>query len=181
MTGQPPKRNNWLWWLLGGVVVLVATISFVLPRSSQDEISLADFGTALSRGQVQRVVILYQDNIASLSGLLSDGRAFETRTLSTDPLIGFPALQARGVDVSLAQPSRLNWVAVLSTVLTGALIVVLLVVLLRGNRQSGSDGASQFGRSKATVHAEGQVKVTFAEVAGCDEAKQDLAEVVDFL
>ncbi|MFC4456729.1 ATP-dependent metallopeptidase FtsH/Yme1/Tma family protein, partial [Deinococcus sonorensis] len=42
-------------------------------------------------------------------------------------------------------------------------------------------GASQFGRSKATVHAEGQVKVTFAEVAGCDEAKQDLAEVVDFL
>jgi cell division protease FtsH len=180
---QPVKRPVWPWWLLGGVVVALLTIGFAAPRDTSGELALSDFQSALNRGQVTRVVITNQDNLATVSGALNTTppTTFMTRTLSSDPLISLPALERRGVDVILASPGRLNWVTVLSTVLTSALIVVLLVVLLRGNRQGGNDAAGAFGRSKATVHSEGQVKVSFADVAGADEAKADLVEVVDFL
>lgn len=183
MNPQPAKRAVWPWWLLGGVVVVLLTIGFTAPRDTASELTLTDFQSALNRGQVTRVVITNQDNLATVSGALNTQppTTFTTRTLSSDPLISLPALERRGVDVILASPGRLGWVTVLSTVLTGALIVVLLVVLLRGNRQGGNDAAGAFGRSKATVHSEGQVKVSFADVAGADEAKADLVEVVDFL
>ena len=180
MTPPPPKRAVWPWWLLGGVVVVLLLIGFVAPRDAAGELGLSDFQSALGRGQVARVLITNQNNLAVIDGTLINGDRFTTRTLSADPLISLPVLEQRGVNVVLAAPGRLGWVTVLSTVLTGALIVVLLVVLLRGNRQGGSDAAS-FGRSKATVHSEGQVKVSFADVAGADEAKADLVEVVDFL
>ncbi|WP_407570206.1 ATP-dependent zinc metalloprotease FtsH [Deinococcus altitudinis] len=183
MNPQPAKRTVWPWWLLGGVVVVLLTIGFTAPRDTASELTLTDFQSALSRGQVTRVVITNQDNLATVSGVLNTQppTTFTTRTLSSDPLISLPALERRGVDVILAAPGRLGWVTVLSTVLTSALIVVLLVVLLRGNRQGGNDAAGAFGKSKATVHSEGQVKVSFADVAGADEAKADLVEVVDFL
>ena len=184
MTGQPPKRTVWPWWLLGGVVLLLITIGFTAPRDRSSELSLGDFQSALIKRQVSRVMITNQNNLAVISGRLNTGdpqATFTTRTLSSDPIISLSNLEKRGVDVVLAQPGRMGWVSVLSTVLTGALIVVLLVVLLRGNRQNGNDAAGAFGRSKATVHNEGQVKVSFADVAGADEAKADLVEVVDFL
>ena len=184
MTGQPPKRTVWPWWLLGGVVLLLITIGFTAPRDRSSELSLGDFQSALIKRQVSRVMITNQNNLAVISGRLNTGdpqATFTTRTLSSDPIISLSNLEKRGVDVVLAQPGRMGWVSVLSTVLTGALIVVLLVVLLRGNRQNGNDAAGAFGRSKATVHNEGQVKVGFADVAGADEAKADLVEVVDFL
>ena len=65
--------------------------------------------------------------------------------------------------------------------LTVGLIVVLLITLLRSRNQQSSDPANSFGKSKANVIQEGQVKVNFGDVAGCDEAKADLTEVVDFL
>ncbi|WP_424949714.1 ATP-dependent zinc metalloprotease FtsH [Deinococcus sp.] len=181
MTGQPPRRTVWPWWVLGGVIALLLVIGFSAPRDGSSELTLSDFQAALARGQVTRVVITNQNNLAVVSGRLKTGDTFTTRTLSADPLISLTGLEKRGVDVVLAPPGRLGWVAVVSTALTGALIIVLLVVLLRGNRQGGGDAAGAFGKSKATVHNEGQVKVSFADVAGADEAKADLVEVVDFL
>ncbi|WP_188963925.1 ATP-dependent metallopeptidase FtsH/Yme1/Tma family protein, partial [Deinococcus aquiradiocola] len=178
MTTPPPRKPVWPWWVLGGVVALLLLIGIVAPRDNTSELALSDFQTALAQGQVSRVVITNQNNLATVSGMLRSGATFSTRTLSSDPLISLPSLEARGVAVQLASTGRLGWVTVLSTVLTGALIVVLLVVLLRGNRQGGGDAAGAFGRSKATVHSEGQVKVSFADVAGADEAKADLVEVV---
>ena len=176
-----PKRAVWPWWLLGGVVALLLVLAVAMPQGNRSELELGDFQAALQRGQVARLVIANADNLAMITGTLKTGETFTARTLSSDPLISLPALERDGVSVSLSQPNRLSWVTVLSTVLTGSLIVVLLVVLLRGNRAGGGDAAGAFGRSKATVHSEGQVKVSFSDVAGADEAKADLVEVVDFL
>ncbi|GGQ93467.1 ATP-dependent zinc metalloprotease FtsH [Deinococcus ruber] len=171
----------WPWWLLGSVVVVLLAVGLTMPRERSGELDLSDLQTALERGQVRSLVISNTDNVAALSGSLKNGELFTARTLSSDPLISLSALEKDGVNVSLAQPGRTSWITILSTVLTGSLIVVLLVVLLRGNRSGGDGAAGAFGRSKATVHSEGQVKVSFAEVAGADEAKADLVEVVDFL
>ncbi|MDL2343423.1 AAA family ATPase, partial [Deinococcus sp. MIMF12] len=76
--------------------------------------------------------------------------------------------------------SPFAWVgSVLPLILTG-LILLVLWRSLRGGA-GGGNGAGNFGKSKAAVISEGQIKLTFADVAGCDEAKQDLQEVVDFL
>ena len=56
MTGQPPKRTVWPWWLLGGVVLLLITIGFTAPRDRSSELSLGDFQSALIKRQVSRVI-----------------------------------------------------------------------------------------------------------------------------
>ncbi len=90
------------------------------------------------------------------------------------------SLRAAGVPVQvIGSGSPFDWLA---SVLPLVLAVLILAVLWRSMRGAqGGGGAAQFGRSKATVHNEGQVKVSFADVAGADEAKADLVEVVDFL
>ncbi|ADV68534.1 ATP-dependent zinc metalloprotease FtsH [Deinococcus maricopensis] len=89
-------------------------------------------------------------------------------------------LRDAGVTVRVVGgPAPLGWVVqVLPLVLT-VLILVLVWRSVRGG--NNANGANSFGRSRATVVREGQVKLTFADVAGCDEAKTDLTEVVDFL
>ena len=89
-------------------------------------------------------------------------------------------LRASGVPITITPAgSSFGWVAqVLPLILTG-LILLVLWRSLRGN--GGGAGAANFGKSRAAIISEGQIKLTFADVAGCDEAKQDLQEVVDFL
>ncbi|UBV44057.1 ATP-dependent zinc metalloprotease FtsH [Deinococcus taeanensis] len=150
------------------------------PRSQAGELDVTAFASALSRGQVSTANITFQNGTAVVTGDL-DGAPYRTRTLAADPLLTVDALQARGVNVSYAAPSRLSVLGALSLLLTVALIVGLVVLLLRSRQSSSSDAAGNFGRSRAAVIAEGQIKLTFNDVAGCDEAKQDLQEVVDFL
>nr|WP_242402980.1 ATP-dependent zinc metalloprotease FtsH [Deinococcus deserti] len=79
----------------------------------------------------------------------------------------------------LAGGSPLGWVGQVMPLLVTALILLVLWRSLRGPQ--ASNNTAQFGKSKAAVISEGQVKLNFTDVAGCDEAKQDLQEVVDFL
>ncbi len=90
-------------------------------------------------------------------------------------------IRAAGVPLRVvAGGSAFGWVGqVLPLILTG-LLLLLLWRSLRGP-QGGASGPTTFGKSKAAIISEGQIKLTFADVAGCDEAKQDLQEVVDFL
>lgn len=110
----------------------------------------------------------------------AQGGDYRTRTLPADPAIGLASLQAAGVSVTYAPASRLNVLTLISGLLTLALIGGLVMLLMRRS-SGGTDAAGQFGKSKAAIISEGQIKLTFADVAGCDEAKQDLQEVVDFL
>ncbi|MFC4452150.1 cell division protein FtsH, partial [Deinococcus sonorensis] len=125
-----------------------------------------------------RVTSVTLQGDGSTSVMLQDGQPHyvvlppDAQTLET--------LRKAGVPFSVLDGSSpFGWVTAVLPLILAVLILLVMWRSVRGGQPGG--GASQFGRSKATVHAEGQVKVTFAEVAGCDEAKQDLAEVVDFL
>ncbi|WP_232337875.1 ATP-dependent zinc metalloprotease FtsH [Deinococcus arboris] len=172
------KRAGW-WWALG-LLTAVVVLTLLLPRGRSAELPLSDFEAALARGQVQTAVISYQSGTAVVTGQLN-AEPYRTRTLAADPLLTLDALQARGVNVSYAAPPRFSALGVVSVLLTLALIAGLVVVLLRGRQGGGNDAAGSFGRSKAAVIGEGQIKLSFSDVAGCDEAKADLHEVVDFL
>ncbi|WP_322473518.1 ATP-dependent zinc metalloprotease FtsH [Deinococcus sp. AB2017081] len=174
------KRPMWMWGLFAGAVVLLV-LAFALPRNTGNGLDLTDFTAALRRGEVAEARISAQNGTLALSGRLRDGQEYQTRTLASDPVVKLDALQAAGVNVSYLPPARLSVLGVLSILLTLALIVGLVIVLLRSRQGSGTDAAGTFGKSKAAVIAEGQIKLSFQDVAGCDEAKADLQEVVDFL
>ncbi|MBB6017875.1 ATP-dependent metallopeptidase FtsH/Yme1/Tma family protein, partial [Deinococcus radiopugnans] len=175
------KRVPWGWGLLGGVLLVLVVVSLTLPRGGANEMTLTDFAASVRGGQVQSANITFQNGTALVGGQLQDGQPYRTRTLANDPLIELARLQERGVTVAYTPPSRLSVFGVLSVLLTLALIVGLVILLLRSRQNSGNDAAGAFGKSKAAVIAEGQIKLNFTDVAGCDEAKQDLQEVVDFL
>ena len=175
------KKVPWGWGLLGSVVVVLIVISFTLPRGGGTDLTLTDFTAAVQQGEVRSANITYQNGTALLTGQLSSGEEYRSRTLANDPLIELSALQGAGVTVAYVPPARLSVFGVLSVLLTLALIVGLVILLLRSRQGSGTDAASTFGKSKAAVIAEGQIKLNFSDVAGCDEAKADLQEVVDFL
>ena len=174
------KRPTVLWGL-GLALLLLLALGMTLPRDRRNELNLTEFTAALNRGQVSTAVIVYQNGTAQVGGQLEDGRPYRTRTLAADPLLNLASLQQSGVTVSYLAPSRLSVLSVLSVALTVALIGGLIVLLMRGRQSGGSDAAGNFGKSKAAVISEGQIKLNFTDVAGCDEAKQDLQEVVDFL
>ncbi|MFC0619420.1 AAA family ATPase, partial [Deinococcus budaensis] len=89
-------------------------------------------------------------------------------------------LRESGVPVTvLTGGSPFGWLGQVLPLILTALILLVLWRSLRG--ASGGGAASNFGKSKAAVVSEGQIKLTFQDVAGCDEAKADLQEVVDFL
>ncbi|WP_415831333.1 ATP-dependent metallopeptidase FtsH/Yme1/Tma family protein, partial [Deinococcus frigens] len=175
------KKLPWGWGLLAGVLLVLVVVSLTLPRGGGNDITLTDFAASVRGGQVQSANITFQNGTALVTGQLQGGQEYRTRTLANDPLIELARLQGRGVTVAYAAPSRLSVFGVLSVLLTLALIVGLVILLLRSRQTSGTDAASNFGKSKAAVIAEGQIKLNFTDVAGCDEAKQDLQEVVDFL
>ncbi|MFK7601200.1 ATP-dependent zinc metalloprotease FtsH [Deinococcus sp. SM5_A1] len=175
------KKLPWGWGLLAGVLMVLVVVSLTLPRGSSTEMTLTDFAAGVRGGQVQSVNITFQNGTALVNGELKDRQPFRTRTLANDPLIDLTRLQGQGVTVAYTPPSRLSVFGVLSVLLTLALIVGLVILLMRSRQNSGTDAAGAFGKSKAAVIAEGQIKTNFTDVAGCDEAKQDLQEVVDFL
>ncbi|ADV68166.1 ATP-dependent zinc metalloprotease FtsH [Deinococcus maricopensis] len=175
------KRATWGWLLLGLAVTLLLTASLTMPRAPSGLIDVTQLERAVQGGQIRSLILTPQDNTVALTGRYSDGTSFQSRALASDPLLNLSTLRARGVDVTLAQVSRVNWLGVTSTTLTVLLILALLYLLLRQGRAAPENPANSFGRSRATVVREGQVKLTFADVAGCDEAKTDLTEVVDFL
>ncbi|WP_291432283.1 ATP-dependent metallopeptidase FtsH/Yme1/Tma family protein, partial [Deinococcus sp.] len=173
------KRAAVLWGV--GLALLLLALGLTLPRERRNELNLTDFTAALNRGQISTAVIVYQNGTAQVTGQLGDGRPYRTLTLAVDPVLTLASLQQSGVTVSYLAPSRLSVLSVLSVALTIALIGALIVLLVRGRQSGGAGAAGNFGKSRATMVSEGQITLNFTDVAGCDEAKQDLQEVVDFL
>ena len=173
--------RSWGWLLVAGVILLLLLIGVVAPRERDSSLSLRDFGRALERGQVARVEISYQGGTALLRSVFKTGEQYRTRTLQSDPALSLSGLERRGVQVSFAPAARLSVLTIVSGLLTLALIAALVVLLLRSRSGGSADGAAQFGKSRAAIIREGQIQLNFTDVAGCDEAKQDLQEVVDFL
>lgn len=91
------------------------------------------------------------------------------------------SLAKRAIEVEVKPPSGGNfWLSFLTSILVPALFLIMLIFMIR-SAQAGGSQAMSFGRSRAKLQHDSKVKITFADVAGIDESKQELQEVVDFL
>ncbi len=171
-------RNAGLYALLVVVVIFLATA--LLDRQPQSTASwrYSQFIDRVEAGQVEKVNISADRSKALVS--TSDGQRVAVN-LPADPGL-LNILQTNGVDISVSPQTEDNvWARVLSTLLIPFLLLVVLFFVLRRAQNGPGSQAMNFGKSRARVQMEPQTQVTFSDVAGIEQAKLELAEVVDFL
>ena len=171
------SKNIILWIVIG--LLLIALFNLFQNSSSTNsnsEISFSDFLIAADNGNISEVKIVGNN----VTGFFDDGRSFSTYSPNYPELIG--KLNESGVKI-VAEPSDRSMHPILSVLLSWFPMLLLIGVWIFFMRQmqGGGGKAMGFGKSKAKLLNEAVGKVTFDDVAGIDEAKQELEEVVEFL
>ncbi|GAA5435222.1 ATP-dependent zinc metalloprotease FtsH [Deinococcus aquaticus] len=146
------------------------------PSLSEGPYSSNRFFSDLQARRVSRVVL---SSAGQANVTFVDGSRPRSLVVPADGAT-LARIRAANVPLQVTQAgSSFAWVGQVLPLILTALILVVLWRSMRGN--GGAGAAGNFGKSKAAVISEGQIKLNFTDVAGCDEAKQDLQEVVDFL
>ncbi len=176
--------KNLLLWLIIAVVLLTVFQSFNPHGASSSDLPYSSFVQSVDNGNVASATIS-ADQPATISGKLKDGSAFRT----VAPVLGWSTnsvvkqMQDKGVEVR-QEPSN-NGFSLLGLLLNWLPIILIVGVFIWFMRQmqagAGGRGAMSFGRSRAKLQGEDQIKVNFSDVAGCDEAKEEVGELVEFL
>ncbi len=172
-------KNTLLWLVVIGVLVLV--FSNFDSRNDPDMLNYSEFVTQVTENQVKSVKI----DGEQITGEKKNGSTFETvRPAVTDPEL-MPTLREHQVEVQGAAPERQGIMMQLLIASFPVLLIIGLFLFFMRNMQGGAGGRAggpmSFGKSKAKMLSEDQIKVNFNDVAGCEEAKEEVVEVVDFL
>ncbi|MFM7363789.1 MAG: ATP-dependent zinc metalloprotease FtsH3 [Cuspidothrix sp.] len=172
-------RNTGLYALLFIVVIALGTAFFDKPQNNRETWRYSQFIQEVEKGKVDKVSLSADRSTALVTP--NDGTSKKIVTLVNDPDL-INTLTARGVDISvLPQADEGFWFKALSSLFFPVLLLVGLFFLLRRAQSGPGSQAMNFGKSKARVQMEPQTQVTFGDVAGIDQAKLELNEVVDFL
>ncbi|OGC81990.1 MAG: cell division protein FtsH [Candidatus Abawacabacteria bacterium RIFCSPHIGHO2_01_FULL_46_8] len=167
--------QNFLWLLL--VVIIIAAIYSFGSRVEQvRKVPLSYLQVQYQEGNVERIVVEGNE----LIGLLRNGERIAATKEATANVkdLGFDPQKVE-IEVKDLDGSRF-WTDLLLSLIPFVLIGVFLIFMIR-QAQSGSQSALTFGKSRARLHDTSKKKVLFEDVAGCEEAKEELVEVVDFL
>ncbi|BAF86526.1 MULTISPECIES: ATP-dependent zinc metalloprotease FtsH [Azorhizobium] len=170
-------RNFALWVII--VLLLLALFSlFQSPgqRSSANDISFSQLLSDVDQGRVRDVVI----EGPNISGSFTDGRQFQTYAPSDPTLV--QRLYGKGVSITARPPSdNVPWFVSLLVSWLPFIALIGVWIFLSRQMQGAGGKAMGFGKSRAKLLTEAHGRVTFEDVAGIDEAKSDLTEIVDFL
>ncbi|MEB3212776.1 MAG: ATP-dependent zinc metalloprotease FtsH3 [Leptolyngbyaceae bacterium] len=171
-------RNAGLYALLVVVVIFLATTFVERQPQTQGRWAYSDFVQRVEQGQVEKVTISADRTSAEATD--QSGERFSVDLLPDPDLL--PTLTNNGVDISVSPQADGNFLSsILSTLFIPFLLLLVLFFVLRRAQNGPGSQAMNFGKSKARVQMEPQTQVTFGDVAGIEQAKLELAEVVDFL
>jgi cell division protease FtsH len=161
------------------LVALIAVIKFFYQREPQQEpLSQTQLYQKLESNEITEVKLTPYEGGYDVTGTLKDGSSFSTYLVKDERFM--QKLEEKGVTIKAEKPadgtflvSILSWAPIL-------LFIGIWIFFMR-QMQSGGNKALAFGKSKAKLLSSQGKKITFADVAGCEEAKQELLEVIDFL
>jgi cell division protease FtsH len=171
---NPFYKNMALWLVIALVMVLLFNL-FNQPKLSRQKVLFSEFRLAVDRGEVRDVTI--QGN--NIYGKFNDGREFKTYTLNDPELV--KDLMAKRVTIDVRPDEQSSWWMQLIISWFPMLLLIGVWIFFMRQVQVGGGKAMSFGKSRARLLTEQQQKVTFADVAGIDEAKDELEEIIDFL
>lgn len=167
--------KNVLFYLLIIMVIIWMFDLYGEKDSKPADISYTSFMQHVQQDEIKQVTIV--DNV--ISGKLKDGKEFSTVAPNDSKLV--EKLEAKKVDIKAELPPQPPWwMSILSSILP-MLIIVGLWFMLMNQGGAGGGKVMNFGKSRARRYDEEKLKITFKDVAGAEEAKQELEEVVEFL
>lgn len=167
--------KNVTFYLLIIIVAIWMIDYYSASTVSKTDITYSAFMKHVQQDEVKQVTIV--DNV--ISGKLKDGKDFSTVAPSDDSLI--PTLRARDIEIKGELPPQPPWWTTILSSLLPMLLIVGIWFMLMQQSQGGGGRVMNFGKSRARRYDEDNIKITFKDVAGADEAKQELEEVVEFL
>ncbi len=171
---SPFYKNLALWLVISLMMILLFNL-FNQPKTTQDKVIFSDFLAALERGEVKEVTIQGHN----LSGRYVNHKEFKTFSPSYPDLI--KALREKDVRISAKPEEESPWYM---NILVSWFPMVLLIgfwIFFMRQMQAGGTKAMSFGKAKAKLLTEKQQKVTFTDVAGIEESKEELQEIIEFL
>ena len=171
-------NKNILMWVVIALVLIGVFSKFQEPTSPSGSLSYSAFLERVKDKEISRVEI--QDQ--TITGYSSSNQVFKTYAPYNDPKM-YDELLSNNVEVKIDPPEGRNiLVDILINTIPFLIIVGLWIYIMRQMQGGGGKGGPMsFGKSKARMMTEDQVKVTFADVAGCEEAKDEVFELVEFL
>ncbi len=170
------RTKNILFWVVVGLFMILLFNLFSVPHHEPEEdVIFSDFMTKLDKGEVERVII----KASHISAILKDKTRIRTYSVEYPELV--QVLRDRGVQIEAKPPDESPWY-ITFLVTWGPFVLFLgLWFFLMRQMQMGGNKAMSFGKSRARLLTEERKKVLFADVAGVDEAKNEVLEIIEFL
>ena len=167
--------KNIALWLVIGLIMIALFNLFNQPLTPFKEVIFSDFMNQVSSGNVEEVVI--QGDY--IKGKLQDGKMFRTNIVNDPDLVKF--LREKNVRIQVMPPEGTSWYTNLLISWFPMLLLLGVWIFFMRQMQSGGGKALSFGKSRAKLLSQQKKKATFKDVAGVDEAKDELQEIIEFL
>jgi cell division protease FtsH len=170
------RAKNLVFWVVVGLFMILLFNLFTFQGQSPDEeVKFSDFVSRVEQSDVREVTI--RGNY--INGLFKDGRPFKTYLVEYPDLV--KVLRDHHVTINAKPPEDNPWYVTLLVTWGPFILFLALWFFLMRQMQIGGNKALSFGRSRARLLTEDRKKVTFSDVAGIDEAKEEVVEIIEFL
>ena len=170
------RVKNLIFWVVVGLFMILLFNLFTFQGQSPDEeVKFSEFVSRVEQGDVREVTI--RGNY--INGLFKDGRPFRTYMVEYPDLV--KVLRDHHVTINAKPPEDNPWYVTLLVTWGPFILFLGLWFFLMRQMQIGGNKALSFGRSRARLLTEDRKKVTFSDVAGIDEAKEEVVEIIEFL
>ena len=166
-----------MWLVIGLTMILLFNLFSGKNQGSSSSLTYTEFMTNVGNKSINKVRI----NGDTITGTFQDGKSFQTVYPVTDSEL-IPLLRQAGIDITVKESQKDSWfMTIFVSWFPMLLLIGVWIFFMRQMQGGGKGGALSFGKTRARLMEQGQNKVTFADVAGIDEAKEELEEIIDFL
>ena len=170
------RLKNLIFWVVVGLFMILLFNLFTFQGQAPDEeVKFSEFVAKVEQGDIREVTI----RGSHLTGLLKDGRPFKTYTVEYPEMVKL--LRDNHVTINAKPPEDSPWYVTLLVTWGPFVLFLALWFFLMRQMQIGGNKALSFGRSRARLLTEDRKKITFSDVAGIDEAKEEVVEIIEFL